>query len=343
MGKKTFERNTMKFIDIPAEERKAILDSLQSTIGLQTAIIEKDWWVTAVLRALFQLPYAEHLSFKGGTGLSKCWGLIERMSEDIDIGITREFLGFTGKLSKTQISDKLRRAACSFVREKMQFDLKEQLINDGVNPEQFNVRVDITPVSTTDPEVIWVEYKTIADKLDYIPPVVKIEVSGRSMSEPIAEVEIESMIDKAAPAAVFSEPRFKVRAVLAKRTFLEKIFLLHEEFAKSSELIRVERMSRHLYDIHRMLSTPIADEALGDNELYNTVIEHRRTFIGLKGFDYNTLAKSTLNIVPPASVYDAWKADYDMMLKDMIYGEPISFEQIIEELKQLNKRINAME
>lgn len=342
MGKKTFEGDTMKFIDIPTEERKAILDSLQSTIGLQTAIIEKDWWVTAVLRALFQLPYAKHLSFKGGTGLSKCWGLIKRMSEDIDVGITREFLGFTGKLSKTQISDKLRRAACSFVRDKMQYDLREQLIKDGVNPNQFNVRVDITPVSTTDPEVIWVEYKSIADKLDYIPTVVKIEVSGRSMAEPTAEVEIASMIDKAAPTAVFSEPEFKVRAVLAKRTFLEKIFLLHEEFAKPSEQIRVDRMSRHLYDIHRMLATPITEEALGDNELYNTVIEHRRNFISLRGFDYSTLSKSTLKIIPPASVYDAWKSDYDKMLKDMIYGEPVTFEKIIEELKLLNKRINSM-
>lgn len=343
MGKKTIERHTMKLIDIPAEERKAILDSLQSSIGLQTAIIEKDWWVTAVLRALFQLPYSEHLSFKGGTGLSKCWGLIERMSEDIDIGITREFLGFTGKLSKTQISDKLRRAACSFVRERMQFDLKEQLIKNGVNPEQFDVRVDITPISTTDPEVIWLEYKTVADKLDYIPPVVKIEVSGRSMSEPVAEVEIESMIDKAAPSAVFCESGFKVRAVLAKRTFLEKIFLLHEEFSKPLGQIRIERMSRHLYDIHRMLSTSIAEEALGDNELYNTVIEHRRSFIGLKGFDYSTLAKSTLNIIPPASVYETWKADYDLMQKDMIYGEPVPFEKIIEDLKLLNRRINSMD
>lgn len=70
----------MKFIDIPANERKALLDNMQTAIGLKSAIIEKDWWVTAVLRALFELPYAGQLSFKGGTSLSKCWGLIERMS-----------------------------------------------------------------------------------------------------------------------------------------------------------------------------------------------------------------------------------------------------------------------
>ncbi len=92
---------------------------------------------------------------------------IERMSEDADIGITREFLGFEGKLSKNQISDKLRRAACSFVREKLQFDLREQMIKDGVDADKFKVYVNITPVSTTDPEVIFVEYEQFLD----VPPV----------------------------------------------------------------------------------------------------------------------------------------------------------------------------
>lgn len=333
----------MKFIDIPAVERKALLDNMQTIIGLKPAIIEKDWWVTAVLRALFQLPYAQHISFKGGTGLSKCWGLIERMSEDIDIGITREFLGFEGTLSKTQISDKLRRAACSFVRERLQFDLKEQLLKGGIDPSQFDVRVDITPISTTDPEVVWVEYKSVAEGVAYIPPVVKIEVSGRSMTEPIAEVAIESLIDKVAPNAKFNEPKFNVRAVLAKRTFLEKIFLLHEEFSKEAAQIRVDRMSRHLYDVHRIMQTPIAEEAIADDELYQTVIEHRRTFIGLRGFDYSTLQKQTLSFLPPKDIQAAWKKDYETMQQEMIYGESVPFENIISDLKELNDKINQMQ
>lgn len=331
----------MKFIDIPSEERKRILDSLQTQRGLKSAIIEKDWWVTAVLRSLFRLPYREHISFKGGTSLSKCWSVIERMSEDIDIGINREFLGFEGKLSKTQISDRLRRAACSFVREKLQHDLREQMMADGIAADHFNIRVDITPVSTTDPEVVWVEYKPVADTVAYISPVVKIEVSGRSMTEPVADGEIGSIIDAAVPGAVFAEPKFGVRAVLAKRTFLEKIFLLHEEYAKGDGLIRVDRMSRHLYDVYKMLGTPIAEAAISDEELYGSVIEHRRTFIGLKGFDYSTLAKGTLNIIPPASVYSAWKKDYETMQQEMIYGDSVPFEQMIDALREFNKKING--
>lgn len=118
----------MNFIDLSKEDRLDILDRVSSELNIrQREVIEKDWWVTAVLRAMFGLPYADHLSFKGGTSLSKCWHLIDRFSEDIDVAIDREYLGFTGTLSKTQISDKLRRTACSFVRETMQHDLAEQL------------------------------------------------------------------------------------------------------------------------------------------------------------------------------------------------------------------------
>ena len=332
----------MKFTDIPVTERRELLGQLQNTIGLQATIVEKDWWVTAVLRALFRLPYAHHLSFKGGTNLSKCWKIIQRMSEDIDIAIDREYLGFSGPLSKTQISDRLRRAACSFVRDKMQYDLANQLVADGISPDSFEVKVNITPVSTTDPEVILVAYPTAADTIDYIPSVVKIEVSGRSMSEPVEEVEIESMIDEAAPTAAFHEEKFKVRAVLPKRTFLEKLFLLHEEFSKGDGQIRVERMSRHIYDIEQMLHTPVAEEALNDDDLYNSVIEHRRTFIGLKGFDYSMLAKKTLNVIPPQNIYGAWAQDYENMRRNMIYVEAKPFDELVAELKALNERINAM-
>lgn len=339
----------MKFIDLSKEDRLDILDRVSTELNIrQREVIEKDWWVTAVLRAMFSLPYANHLSFKGGTSLSKCWHLIDRFSEDIDIAIDREFLGFSGTLSKTQISDKLRRAACSFVRETMQYDLAELLYKDGISKEKFKVNVNITPISTTDPEVINVNYDSVLsfsiDGLDgnqYILPKVKIEVSGRSMSEPVSEIALNSMIDQVYPNTPFAEPKFMVRAVLPERTFLEKIFLLHEEFAKPKDLIRVERMSRHMYDIGQMLKTPIVERAINDKDLYHQVVEHRRTFIGLRGFDYDTLYPATLNIVPPASIIEQWKDDYENMRIHMIYGESVPFEKLVDKLENLNNIIRC--
>jgi len=348
MGKN--DTSTMKYIDLSKEDRIDVLDRVSSELNIrQREVIEKDWWVTAVLRALFNLPYAQHLSFKGGTSLSKCWHLIDRFSEDIDIAIDREYLGFGGILSKTQISDKLRRATCSFVRETMQHDLAEQLHNDGIAKENFQINVDITPISTTDPETININYDSaLTFSVDgenglYVLPKIKVEVSGRSMNEPVSEVPLESMIDQVYPKAPFAEPKFNVRTVLPERTFLEKIFLLHEEFARPKDLIRVERMSRHMYDIGQMLKTSIVDSAIHNEQLYQQIIEHRRTFIGLRDFDYNSLYPNTINIIPPVSIIKQWETDYENMRLHMIYGESVSFEELIDNLRHFNeylKKIN---
>ena len=114
----------MKFVEMPKELQTKSIETLSLNYGMPEQIIEKDWWVSAVMRALFALPYANQMSFKGGTSLSKCWGLIDRFSEDIDIAVAREFPGYGGELSRTQISDKLRRASCYFVRERLQFDIR---------------------------------------------------------------------------------------------------------------------------------------------------------------------------------------------------------------------------
>lgn len=277
---------------------------------------------------------------KGGTNLSKCWGLIQRMSEDIDIGISREFLGFGGELSKNQISDKLRRASCSFVRNIMRNDVENALVAQGISPDAITVIVQETKVSTVDPETIYVAYKSLYGGNGYILPQVKIEVSGRSMTEPVSKVSVRSYISENLPKLTFQDNPVEVNAVIPQRTFLEKLFLLHEEFSKPDSEIRVERMSRHLYDVYNIMQTKIADEALADDNLYDSVIEHRRKFIGIKGFDYDSLRKWTLKITPTGEIRAKWETDYKNTVANMIMGEAPSFEDIMLALEDLNNRIN---
>ena len=289
---------TMKFIDIPEDRQREAINTVALQTGLPPSSIEKDWWVTQVLKALNTLSYAEHIAFKGGTSLSKCWNLIARFSEDVDIALSREFLGFSGELSKTQISDRLRRAACSFVREKMQYDVRKALVDLGIRTDAFSVDVVITPVTTTDPEVITITYHSLYDISPYIKNTVKIEISGRSMMESIEKKAINAAIDAHFSNAPFAEKPFGMNAVIPERTFLEKVFLLHEEFRKKE--VRVERMSRHIYDLAMMMDSEnkIADRAIHNESLYKAVLEHRRKFIGLKGFNYDELYPATLCIVP---------------------------------------------
>ncbi len=331
----------MKYTELSTKQQTTILEQVSAQSNLDLKTIEKDWWVTQVLKAIFALPYSKEISFKGGTSLSKGWNLIERFSEDIDMGINREFLGFVGDLSKSQISDRLRRKTCSFVREQMQFDIKTELLKLGIDSGLFEVVVNITPITTTDPEMIYVNYKSILPLSEYINSSVKIEVSGRSMHEPVVDMELQSIIDKQFPTAKFSEAPFRANVVIPERTFLEKVFLIHEEFAKPQTDIRTERMSRHIYDIYRIMQTPVAEKAIDDEHLYKSVIEHRRKFIGLKGFDYDTLYSDTLSLEIPESVYSLWKTDYEKMQRNMIYGQSPTFEILVTTLQDLQLKIRA--
>ena len=186
-------------------------------------------------------------------------------------------------------------------------------------------------------------FQSLFDDNDYIKPIVKIEVSGRSMNEPLQIVELQSIVDEVFADMPFKNSMFDVNSVVPQHTFIEKICLLHEEFAKSQEFMRSERMSRHLYDLEKIMETQIVEEALKNKELYNSVVEHRRIFVGLKGFDYNTLAAKTINIIPPESVIELWKADYEIMQRTMIYGSSLPFDKLIEKIKQLNKKVNEVE
>ena len=327
----------MKFIELGKEEQRNIIRGLKERTGMSEQILEKDWWVSAVMRALFALPYANQMSFKGGTSLSKCWGLIDRFSEDIDIAVAREFLGYGGELSRTQISDKLRRASCSFVREKLQFDIRDMMIEQGLPLGGFKVAVNITPVSTVDPEVINVEYDSIFETLPYVKNAVKIEVSGRSMNEPLENVGLRSRIEDELPNSAFTESKITVPTVKPERTFLEKVCLLHEEFSKEVAEVRVNRMSRHLYDIAMILKTDIADRALADKQLFENIVEHRRKFIGLKGFDYSTLCAEKISIVPPEGVIDKWKQDYIQMCNSMMYGDYPDFDELMTYICELQE------
>ena len=214
---------------------------------------------------------------------------------------------------------------------------------NGIKEDKFTVTVNITPITTTDPEIIEISYHSAFQDNAYIRPKVIIEVSGRSMNEPVTPVSLRSFIDEVFTDAPFTEKPFEVRAVVPERTFLEKIFLLHEEFAKPKELVRMERMSRHIYDISQIMDTPIAERALKNKPLYDSVVEHRRIFIGLKGFDYSMLQPKTLSIVPPADVIELWRKDYEVMQETMIYGDSLPFDKLIEKIQMLNDSINSME
>lgn len=333
----------INFYKIEKAEKEAIFNAIATEKGMTPFAVEKDWWVSRTLEIIFQMDIAKHLVFKGGTSLSKAWKLINRFSEDIDLAIDKEFFeGYKGDISKSKIS-KLRKEAGAYTTGIFFEELQEEFSKNGFNDLDF--KVIEAEDSDQDPRVIEIYYPNIiAQPSEYIKPRVQIEVSCRSLREPFTIKSFGSLVDEVYAGRDFAEPLFDVPTVNPERTFLEKVFLLHEEFHRPIEKIRVDRLSRHLYDIYHLTKARIAEKAINDKELYETIVAHRHKFSRVGDVDYNNHNPKTLNPIPIPEKIEEWKADYAKMKEDMIYEEnKPSFEDLINNLNELRTRLQALD
>jgi len=310
---------------ISEERQRMIIENILLKTGYSTHAIEKDWWVTMVLKALFQTSCAEYLVFKGGTSLSKCWDLIERFSEDVDVAISHDFFGISRISSKNQ-RDKLRKASSKYVQEKLIDELDEALKQAEISG--YAVELEPAESSDKDPQVLYVKYSSLFSENKYLSNWVKVEISCRSLREPFDPMNIRSVIAENYPNEKFADDYFVVNTVSPKRTFLEKAFLLHEALQKGR--IHSHRMTRHLYDLHKLMDTAFAEDALSDENLYKTIVEHRYIMTREKGVDYRTHRPSLINFVPENEIVDLWKTDYKNMQETFIYEQSVSFETLLK-------------
>ncbi len=343
----------MKWLDLSIDERDAALQTVAERLDIDTPSVEKDWWVTAVLRALFQTSFAPYLLFKGGTSLSKGWQLINRFSEDIDISLglewfTEQGYAFAAGANKSQ-RERLRKLSREVVHTRLANELKEQLELLGIQsfevvPVTTQTRDGVViPIdSDKDPTVLQVKYNTTIAGFqpDYILPVVKIEVSCLSLKEPFEPRPISSLLHNAF-ADLDNEICSTINTVSPERTFLEKAFLLNEEFQKAKP--RTRRMSRHYYDLEKLMDTEFGKRALANHELYNHIIEHRQQFYNLHYVDYEKNRSNNISFYPPQELIEAFRADYANMTKTFIFKEAPTFDELMRRIAELQERFRNMQ
>jgi hypothetical protein len=188
----------------------------------------------------------------------------------------------------------------------------------------------------TDPQILFLKYPSLYEPNEYIKDEVKIEVGVRSLRIPFSTVTIQSLLYSINPKPAYAEVPFPVEIVEPRKTFLEKMFLLHEEFSRVDKTkIKTSRMSRHLYDLFKMMHTQILEQALTDHDLYNQLILHRQRYSRISYVDYATLKHSTIAFIPTSGVIEDYRKDYETMQEQMIYEVAVSFDDIINSLKIL--------
>jgi hypothetical protein len=241
------------------KEFKAAVEQAAGILGLRPQYLEKDYWVTEALRALHD-EFAAHFVFKGGTSLSKGYGLIERFSEDVDILI----LGDAGDSAKTR--EKKLADISEFVAVRLGLERKEK--REPGRGRQAN-RADLLlyePVTTT----------TIQTGLGE--DGVLLETGFAGGMEPSEMVWIEPMLCKPLkidPAEFEDTTAFQVRALEPVRTLLEKVCGLHHLATQMLEDPGRDdaRCGRHYWDIERLLADPTVRGRLEDRDVFDQLLE----------------------------------------------------------------------
>ena len=336
------------FLHSPPERQKKACIELQDEMHLHAQSVEKDLWVCWTLRELFSLPgVGEHLTFKGGTSLSKAWKLIRRFSEDIDLIVDKEALGFGGDAAPDKAaSNKQRKARLEALmaasRQWVQGTLQPALATRIATAlgDDAACKLEVDP-DMPDGQCLLLHYPSaFENEAGYIKPVVKIELGARSDDWPNSECPIQPYLAERFPQLMPEGP-FSVRVLAAERTFWEKACLLHEETFRPHDKPRKLRMARHYYDLWCLLRAGVGERALANTALFQRVAEHREIFFRYAWVDYSTHKPGTFRLSPPSDHLANWRSDYQAMLGPMFFGEVPDFDEIMKAVSEFEKTFNA--
>ncbi|PIR22541.1 MAG: hypothetical protein COV44_07590 [Deltaproteobacteria bacterium CG11_big_fil_rev_8_21_14_0_20_45_16] len=325
-------------------ERENFFRVAAETSKISFEIIEKDYWVVWTLERLFALEELKtHLTFKGGTSLSKAYRIIDRFSEDIDLSIERSFLGFgeTRDPERQPSKNKQREtlnylsAACStYVQNKMLTDLKTAIVEKLGTIDGWKVEVD-----ASDSQTLNFEYPSVVPKNNYIRPFVKIEMGARSEHWPVSEHKIQSYVKEALQEKVH-ENDVILRVLNAERTFWEKATILHQYAHLPNEKSLPPRISRHFYDFFCLLISPVKEKALRDLSLLERVAIHKSVYFASGWANYKTARKGTLKLSPLPTLSKELKNDYALM-EAMFFRDRPGWDLILKTIEEFERDFNS--
>ena len=332
-----------RYQDLSGDDRRDALEVAERSSNHRAHLLEKDIWVVATLSALFDGPFAQHLTFKGGTSLSKAWHAIRRFSEDVDVtydirAVAPDLVSGFGDepLPPTRSQEKrwsraIRARVDEWVRDEAVPIVQDRLAHAG-----------FAPVLGIDAHRLYVGYDPLFEDTGLVRPEVLVEFGARSTGEPH---EIRPVVcDAAAHLPALAFPTATPTVMLAERTFWEKATAIHV-FCRQ-ERRRGERLFRHWHDLARLDETGVAARALADRALALSVARHKGMFFSENDasgtrIDYEAAVSGGLQLVPAGAARDVLAEDYARMLADgMLLEDAEPFEALIERCTAIEARAN---
>ncbi|GMU52631.1 MAG: hypothetical protein AMXMBFR33_17770 [Candidatus Xenobia bacterium] len=317
----------MDFLNLNKDERSAVFLRGSELTGRSPRLLEKDFWVCWVLERLFTAGGLPELTFKGGTSLSKAYGVIDRFSEDIDITVDRKALGFREEYP----SQSKREKALEALDQELRRVAREEILPLFEGLEISQLRAELAG------EIVIIYYPTVLDApTGYLVDTVRVELGGRNPTEPSELRELLVDLAEYFPDIRFPHPR--VRVLSAVRTFWEKATILHS-YHSANEAIG-HRKSRHYYDLVKLARHELGAQALADIGMLETVAQDKNLLFRSGKARYDLARPGTLRLVPSEAQLASLREDYSQM-QVMFYEVPPTFDDLVTELRRLETLINV--
>ena len=332
----------LAFLRLPAAERHLYFEQTAIRRNVSGVILEKDFWVCWMLGVLFQSEFADHLVFKGGTSLSKVFGVIERFSEDIDLSLSPAFLKLEAAgRTRNQINKWMARAeaACAKAVQDQIHPAIEAAARAVLEHRAAPWLEFLRDSGTHSPILLFHYPSTQPTGFDYLTRSVKLEFGSLTDQQPAGWHPIRPWIAETLPAA-FSDWRCDVVALELERTFWEKATILHAEYHRPADKPTPSRFSRHYADVAALAKHPHASQAIHQHDARDRVVKWKSQFFGSAWAKYDHAKPGTFRLLPRPERLQDLRRDYQAM-RDMYLGDPTSFDEILAVLKELEIRINS--
>lgn len=334
--------------------RRELFQQTAHRIGTRLVNVEKDFWVCLTLEALFNWrpEGGASLLFKGGTSLAKAWGLISRFSEDIDVSLAREDIGAAGEAAELEaLSGNQRRKRLAEIKAAAERYIAERLLphlRDEVLASTFKQagRADAEWSIGVDPEesqtLLFAYPSVVGADEGYVRRVVKIEMGAKSAFDPHDPVTIRPFV--AADAKGLPLDIANVSTIRPERTFWDKALIAHEmraRFEARGDLPEGgQRLTRHYYDLHRMLDGAEGRRAIADRVLGAACLQHRRVFFPGREGDRPTGRAGDYRLVPAGGMVQLLRDDYARMT-GMVFGTAPAFEEVMNSIEEIERQLNV--
>lgn len=333
----------LAFLALPADERRLYIEQAAVRRNISPVVLEKDFWVCWLLGVLFESEFAGSLVFKGGTSLSKVFGVIERFSEDIDLSLSPAFLKLPEVgTSRNQANKWMAKAeaTCGVAVQNQIGPAMEAAVEGVLGKSERTWFEFLTEPNTNSPVLLFHYPSSQPAGFEYLRRSVKLEFGSLTDQQPVGRHPIHPWVAEVLPEA-FSDWRCEVVALEVERSFWEKATILHTEYHRPTDKPTPDRFSRHYADTAALAKHPAAKIALDRHDIRNRVVEWKSQFFGSSWANYENAKPGTFRLIPPTERLPALRRDYQAM-RDMYLSEPASFDDILSTLADLEARINGV-